>query len=105
MKKLILASLALLLICSAIPAMAGEKAIDNQEPAMFQALSKLSGPGQVVLNKMSDEQLSKIEGEGYFKWVYQNNTAVIKVNNINSCLAICGSINKTGITVVQTNVN
>ena len=39
--------------------------MDSQEPATFQALSKLSGPGQVVLNKMSDEQLSKVEGEGF----------------------------------------
>jgi hypothetical protein len=103
MKKLILASLALLLICSAIPAMAGEKAIDSQEPATFQALSKLSGPGQVVLSKMSDVQLSKVEGEGY--WVFQKNVAVIKVNNINSCVAICGSINHIAIGVSQSNSN
>jgi len=103
MKKLILASLALLLVCSAIPAMAGEKSIDSQEPAVFQALSKLSGPGQVVLNKMSDEQLSKVEGEGYFN--FQKNVAVIKVNNINACLALCGSINTTVIGVHQSNSN
>lgn len=102
MKKLILASLALLLVCSAIPVMAGEKAIDSQEPATFQALSKLSGPG-IVLNKMSNEQLSKVEGEGY--WVYQKNVSVIKVNNINACLALCGSINTTVIGVSQSNSN
>jgi hypothetical protein len=62
MKK-ILVSLALLLAFAVIPAMAGEKAINNQDPAAFQALSKLSAPGQTVLNKMTDEQLAKIEGQ------------------------------------------
>lgn len=103
MKKLILASLALLLVCSAVPTMAGEKSTDRQDPATFQALSKLSGPGQIVLNTMSDDQLSKVEGEGYL--VYQKNVAVIKVNNINACLALCGSINNTAIVVGQSNSN
>src|SRR5687768_3100227 len=63
MKKMILVSLALLLAFAVIPAMAGEKAINNQDSAAFQALSKLSLPGQTVLNKMTDDQLAKVEGQ------------------------------------------
>lgn len=103
MKKLILASLALLLVCSAIPAMAGEKSIDSQEQATFQALSKLSGPGQVVLNKMSDEQLSKVEGEGWRSFNFQSNYSNIQFLNVAICGAFCG--NSTHIIVDQTNVN
>jgi membrane protein implicated in regulation of membrane protease activity len=88
MKKLILASLALLLICSAIPVMAGEKAIDSQEPATFQALSKLSGPGQVVLSKMSDEQLSKVEGEGW-RFISQKNISYVNANNYVFACVVC----------------
>jgi len=51
MKKLILASLAVLLV-TAGPAMAGE----------FQALSKLSVPGQTALKVMTDDQLAAVEG-------------------------------------------
>jgi hypothetical protein len=101
MKKLILASLALLLVCSAIPVMAGEKSIDSQEPATFQALSKLSGPGQVVLNKMSDEQLSKVEGERRFN--FQFNYSAVSINQFAACLAICG--NSANVFVVQSNRN
>jgi hypothetical protein len=97
MKKLILASLALLLICSASSVMAGEKYIDSQEPATFQALSELSGPGQVVLNKMSDEQLSKVEGaRGVFVWLNKSNVAISNaqiVTSGNSCFAGCPSTN------------
>jgi hypothetical protein len=53
MKKLILASLALLMVAAG-PAMAGE----------FQALSKLSVPGQTALTVMTDDQLAKVEGQG-----------------------------------------
>jgi hypothetical protein len=53
MKKLILASLALLLVAAG-PAMAGE----------FQALSKLSVPGQTALKSMTDNQLAAVEGQG-----------------------------------------
>jgi hypothetical protein len=53
MKKLILASLAVLLVAAG-PAMAGE----------FQALSKLSGPGQTALKVMTDDQFASVEGQG-----------------------------------------
>jgi GTP-binding protein EngB required for normal cell division len=101
MKKLILASLALLLICSAIPVMAGEKSIDSQEPAMFQALSKLSGPGQVVLNKMSDEQLSKVEGARWGVNI-QKNISKVNANNFVACI-VCSV--GSAVTVVQVNSN
>jgi len=103
MKKLILASLALLLICSAIPVMAGEKSIDSQEPATFQALSKLSGPGQVVLNKMSDEQLSKVEGEGWRSFNFQQNNSFVSIHQFTACLALCAS--SANVQVIQTNIN
>ena len=103
MKKLVLASLALLFVCSSIPAMAGEKSLTSQEPAAFQALSKLSVPGQVVLNKMNDKQLSKVEGAKGFSFNYQRNSSKIRVNNFAACLAICGNV--TNISVVQINSN
>lgn len=103
MKKLILASLAFLLICSAIPVMAGEKSIDSQEQATFQALSKLSGPGQVALNKMSDEQLSKVEGEARIRFNFQQNNSAIWINQFTACLALCAS--SANVQVIQTNIN
>ena len=78
--------------------------MDSQETATFQALSKLSGPGQVVLNKMSDEQLSKVEGEGWRRsFNFQQNNSNIQFLNVAVCSAFCS--NNTYIRVDQTNVS
>jgi hypothetical protein len=103
MKKMIVASLALLLAFAVIPAMAGEKPINNQDPAAFHALSKLSVPGQTVLNKMTDDQLAKIEG----RKTLNLNISSIRQRNIAvfACLAICGAIQSNSATVTQVNSN
>jgi hypothetical protein len=62
MKKLILTSLALLLVFAGAPAMAGDKSDTSMEPAAFQALSNLSVPEQMALNTMTDKQLAVVEG-------------------------------------------
>lgn len=83
MKKLILASLALLLVFAAGPAMAGEQTSQSQDPAMFQALSKLSVPGQVALNVMTDDQLDAVEGQRHRRSVRVNvQVAVIQQTNV-----------------------
>jgi GTP-binding protein EngB required for normal cell division len=103
MKKMILVSLALLLAFAVIPAMAGEKAINNQDSAAFQALSKLSVPGQTVLNKMTDDQLAKVEGQsGRSGRSARINIAIIRQRNtaIFACVAICGAVSQTNNAVV-----
>lgn len=93
MKKLILATLALLLVCAVVPAMAGEKS-NSLEPATFQALSNLSTPGQVALNAMTDDQLAAVEGQRRIKInvarVRQTN---VQVNNL--CAACFASQNQS----------
>lgn len=59
MKKLIFASLALLLVFAAVPVMAD----NSSDPAAFQALSNLTDPGQVALDQMTDKQLASVEGQ------------------------------------------
>ena len=104
MKKMILVSLALLLAFAVIPAMAGEKAINNQDPAAFQALSKLSVPGQTVLNKMTDEQLANVKGEGHRRRLnIRLNVATITQVNVISCVAICGGDQSNAAAIIQTN--
>jgi len=98
MKKMILASLALLLAFAVMPAMAGEKAINNQDPAAFQALSKLSVPGQTVLNKMTDEQLAKVEGQ---RFRIRVNYSSITQNNV--CIVCGGTIQINLASVTQSN--
>ena len=93
MKKLILASLALLLVFAVVPAMAGEKSSNGQDPAVFQALSKLSVPGQMALNVMTDEQLAAVEGQRSRRSrVVIKNTQIARIfqNNTAVCLALCG---------------
>jgi len=83
MKKLILASLALLLVVAAGPAMAGEPTSQSQDTAMFQALSNLSEPGQVALNVMTDDQLAAVEGQRHRRSVRINvQVAVIQQTNV-----------------------
>ena len=61
MKKLILASFALLLVFAVAPVAMAD---NSSEPAAFQALSKLTAPGQMTLDTMNDEQLASVEGQG-----------------------------------------
>lgn len=58
MKKLIFASLALLLVFT-VPVMAD----NSSEPAAFQALSNLTAPGQMAPDNMTDEQLAAVQGQ------------------------------------------
>lgn len=74
MKKLIFASLALLLVFAAVPVMAdndsaptapGPVMADNgSDPTGFQALSNLTAPGQMALDTMTDQDLASTEGQG-----------------------------------------
>jgi hypothetical protein len=79
MKKLILASLAVLLLAAG-PVMAGE----------FQALSKLSVPGQTALKVMTDDQLAAVEGQGSrgHRGRVQFNVQVAEIEQTNVCV-IC----------------
>ena len=72
MKKLILASFALLLVSAVVPAMAGEKSNNSVEPAAFQALSQLSVPEQMTLDTMTDKELAAVEGAGSSYYFEQN---------------------------------
>ena len=61
MKKLILTSL--ILVFAVVPAMAGDKSDTSMEPVAYQALSNMSGSGQMTFNMMTNEQLATIEGQ------------------------------------------
>ena len=80
MKKLILASLALLVVAAG-PAMAGE----------FQALSKLSVPGQTALKVMTDDQLAAVEGQRHRRRSVKINVQVAVIQQTNVCV-LCVAI-------------
>jgi hypothetical protein len=89
MKTVISAAVALALVLSVVPAIAGDT---------FQALSSMPAGEQGLLTPLSDEQLATIEGEGwgdtctfcsnyaavyqaninYGDYTYQSNFAVVK---------------------------
>ena len=101
MKKLILASIALLLVFAVVPAMAGDKSSNSPEPAAFQALSKLSTLGQTDLNKMTDEQLAAVEGQSS-RFSFQKNIAFVFQRN--TCIAcLLGVLQTNGAVVTQIN--
>jgi hypothetical protein len=95
MKKLILASLALLMVAAG-PAMAGE----------FQALSKLSVPGQTSLSAMTDKQLAAVEGQSSRRRG-RNGSVQVAVGNVlvntvvaaqfNTCVACANVLQANGI--------
>ena len=101
MKKLILASLALLLVVAAGPAMAGEPTSQSQDTAMFQALSKLSGPGQTALNVMTDKQLDAVEGQRHRRSV-RINVQEAEIEQENFCV-ICAAVGLGGDASNQSN--
>ena len=80
MKKLILASLAVLLVAAG-PAMAGE----------FQALSKLSVPGQTALKVMTDDQLAAVEGQSHRRRSVKINVQVAEIEQTNVCI-VCAAV-------------
>lgn len=86
MKKLILASIALLLVFAVAPAMAVDKSNYSSEPAAFQALSNLSAPGQTALNTMTDEQLAAVEGQRKFVFIKKNSNKSF-IYQSNKCVA------------------
>ena len=90
MKTVISVAIALSLVLSVVPAIAGEDA--------FRALSSMAAGEQELLTPLSDEQLAAIEGEGwgddcsfcanyaavyqaninYGDYTFQSNVAVVK---------------------------
>jgi hypothetical protein len=93
MKKLILASLAVLLLAAG-PAMAGE----------FQALSKLSVPGQTALKVMTDDQLAAVEGQGRRGRRGRNIDIQVAVNLIvqtNACGVCAGVIQSNAAAIIS----
>jgi hypothetical protein len=101
MKKLILVSIAMLLVFTVVPAIAGEKSSLSSEPAVFQALSNLSVPGQMALNTMSDEQLAAIEGQGRWGRRFQKNNSFIYQEN--KCVACAFVYQSNSAFVSQSN--
>lgn len=103
MKKLILTTIALLLVLAVVPAMAGDKSGNSMEPAAFQALSNLTVPGQVALNAMTDKELAAVEGQRRISI----NSARVRQTNVsigNVCVIAfsCQNQSNTAI-VVQSN--
>lgn len=100
MKKLILTTIALLLVFAVVPAMAGDKSGNSMEPAAFQALSNLSVSGQVALNAMTDKELAAVEGQRRISI----NSARIRQTNVqigSFCVLCAGSQNQANIAVVH----
>ena len=101
MKKLILTTIALLLVFAVVPAMAGDKSGNSMEPAAFQALSNLSVSGQVALNAMTDKELATVEGARRWRGDFQVNVSKIKQKNV--CIVCVGVFQSNYANVNQNN--